>query len=128
MNLLLDTHALIWWTQDDPKLSRRAHSAIANAENTVYASAVSAMEISTKFRIGKLGDTAGLALRFEERIEAEDFRPLAISVTHGRLAGTLSNPHKDPFDRLLIAQALTDDLILVSNEVTFDAFGVKRLW
>ena len=128
MNLLLDTHALIWWTQDDPKLSRRAHRAIGNAENAVYASAVSAMEIVTKFRIGNLGDAAGLALRFEERIEAEDFRPLPISVTHGRLAGTLSNPHKDPFDRLLIAQALTDNLILVSNEVMFDTFGVKRLW
>ncbi len=86
------------------------------------------MEIATKNRLGKLPEADMLAADFEAEIEAEGFQGLPITLAHGRLAGSLSIPHKDPFDRLLIAQALTEGMTLVSNEQAFDAFGVTRLW
>lgn len=86
------------------------------------------MEIATKHRLGKLPEAAVLAASFELEIEALGFDPLPISLTHARLAGALAIPHKDPFDRLLIAQALVEEMTLVSKEVMFDSFGVSRLW
>ena len=128
MRLLLDTHALIWWLAGDEALSRRAREAIADETNGVAVSAASAMEVSTKFRIGKLPDAALLAQDFETIIAAQGFAELAITVRHARLAGALNIAHKDPFDRLLIAQALAEDMVLVSNEALFDTFAVQRLW
>ncbi len=86
------------------------------------------MEITTKFRLGKLPEVAALVDRYETIIDQFEFLPLPITVAHAHLAGSLAIPHKDPFDRFLIAQALADDLILVSNEAVFDGFGVRRLW
>ena len=86
------------------------------------------MEIATKFRIGKLPDAWRLATDFEDAILAEGFEPLPITLTHARLAGAMAIPHKDPFDRLLIAQSVTEGMSLVSNEAAFDEFGVTRLW
>jgi PIN domain nuclease of toxin-antitoxin system len=102
--------------------------AIDSEDNAVYVSAVSAMEIATKVRLGKLPGAALLARAFEAETEAVGFRPLEISLRHARLAGNLDIPHKDPFDRLLIAQAMIEDMVLVSNERGFDAYGVQRLW
>lgn len=128
MRLLLDTHALIWWLAGDDALSRRAHEAIADEGNAVAVSAASAMEVATKFRIGKLPHAALLAHDFEAVIAEQGFDELAISVHHARLAGEMNIAHKDPFDRLLIAQAQAEDMTLVSNEALFDGFAVKRLW
>ena len=128
MRLLLDTQALIWWTEGHVRLSETAQTAIASNANQIFVSAVSAMEIATKFRIGKLPGAGRLAEHFEQEIAAEGFQPLAIDVSHGRLAGGLVIPHKDPFDRLLIAQAMIEGMTLVSNEAVFDAFGAPRLW
>ena len=128
MRLLLDTHALIWWLAGDEALSRRAREAIADEANEIAVSAASAMEIATKFRIGKLPGAAVLALDFEAIIAEQGFGELPISVHHARLAGEMNIAHKDPFDRLLIAQAQTEDLVLVSNKALFDGFAVKRLW
>jgi PIN domain nuclease of toxin-antitoxin system len=128
LRLLLDTHALIWWLAGDETLSRRAREAIADEANTVAVSAASAMEVATKFRIGKLPGAALLAQDFETIIAEQGFAELAISVHHARLAGEMNIAHKDPFDRLLIAQAQADDMVLVSNEALFDGFAVKRLW
>lgn len=128
MRLLLDTHALIWWLAGDDALSRRAREAIADEGNAVAVSAASAMEVATKFRIGKLPDAALLAQDFEAVIAEQGFDELAISVHHARLAGEMNIAHKDPFDRLLIAQAQAEDMTLVSNEALFDGFAVKRLW
>jgi len=91
-------------------------------------SAASAMEVATKFRIGKLPDAALLARDFEAVIAEQGFDELAIGVHHARLAGEMKIPHKDPFDRLLIAQAQAEDMMLVSNETLFDGYAVKRLW
>jgi PIN domain nuclease of toxin-antitoxin system len=128
LKLLLDTHALIWWLLGDEALSRRAREAIADEANEVAISAASAMEVATKFRIGKLPEAALLAQDFEAIIADQGFAELPISVHHARLAGEMNIPHKDPFDRLLIAQALAEDMMLVSNEALFDSFAVKRLW
>ena len=128
MRLLLDTHALIWWLAGDEALSRRAREAIADEVNEIAVSAASAMEIATKFRIGKLPGAALLAQSFGEIIAEQGFGELPISVHHARLAGEMNIAHKDPFDRLLIAQAQVEDMVLVSNEAMFDGFAVKRLW
>jgi PIN domain nuclease of toxin-antitoxin system len=128
LRLLLHTHALIWWLAGDDALSRRAREAIANEDNPVAVSAASAMEVATKFRIGKLPNAALLAQNFEAIVAAQGFDSLAISVHHAKLAGEMNITHKDPFDRLLIAQAQAEDMMLVSNEVLFDDFAVKRLW
>lgn len=128
LRLLLDTHALIWWLAGDVALSRRAREAIADEVNEIAVSAASAMEIATKFRIGKLPGAALLAQSFGEIIAEQGFGELPISVHHAKLAGEMNIAHKDPFDRLLIAQAQAEDLVLVSNEALFDGFAVKRLW
>jgi PIN domain nuclease of toxin-antitoxin system len=128
MRLLLDTHALIWWLAGDDRLSRPARTAIADEANPVLVSAASAMEVATKFRIGKLPGAALLAREFEDVVADQGFEELAISVRHARLAGGMAIEHKDPFDRLLIAQALAEDLVLVSNEAIFDGSAVRRLW
>ena len=128
MRLLLDTHTLIWWLAGDEKLSLRARDAIADEANTVAVSAASAMEVATKHRIGKLPDGALLAQDFEAIVADQGFSELSISVRHARLAGEMRLAHKDPFDRLLIAQALAEDMVLISNETRFDDSAVKRLW
>ncbi len=128
MRLLLDTHALIWWLAGDASLSGAARAAISDGTNEISVSAASAIEVSTKFRIGKLPDAALLAQNFETIIAGQGFSELAISVRHARMAGELNIAHKDPFDRFLIAQAQSEDRVLVSNEVLFDDFAVKRLW
>jgi len=128
VRLLLDTHALIWWIGGDEKLGSEAQAAIADAKNEILISAVSAMEVTTKFRLGKLVEAERLAQDFEAIIEEQGFASLSISIRHATLAGGLQISHKDPFDRLLIAQAIVENLILVTNEAVFDDFGVSRLW
>lgn len=128
MRLLLDTHALIWWLAGDETLSRRAREVIGDEANSIAVSAASAMEVATKFRIGKLPGAALLAQDFEAIVADQSFAELAITVRHARLAGELNIAHKDPFDRLLIAQAQAEDMTLVSNEALFDGFAVKRIW
>ena len=128
MRLLLDTHALIWWLIADDALSARAREAIADEANGVAVSAASAMEIATKFRLGKLAQAELLARDFEAIIAAQGFEELAITVHHARLAGEMNIAHKDPFDRLLIAQSQAEGMVLVSNEALFDGFAVQRLW
>jgi PIN domain nuclease of toxin-antitoxin system len=129
VRLLLDTHAFLWWVFADPKLSRAARTAISDeAQNSVFVSAASAWEITTKYRIGKLSGARVVAEDVSGVITAEGFNPLAVSVLHAERAGGLAGDHRDPFDRMLIAQAISEDLSLVSNERVFEAYGVKRLW
>lgn len=128
MDLLLDTHALLWWLADDPSLSRRARAAIANTANTVLVSAASAWEIATKVRLGKLPTAADLAANFADQMESEGFATLPISSDHAIRAGLLPGHHRDPFDRMLIAQSQAEHLALVSNEEIFDGYGVRRVW
>jgi PIN domain nuclease of toxin-antitoxin system len=128
LRLLLDTHALIWWLIDLRRLSRSAEAAISDPDNEVLVSAVSAMEVTTKHRLGKLPHVGLLARGFEAQVAAEGFLGLPITLAHAQLAGSMTIQHKDPFDRLLMAQAIAENLTLVSNETPFDASGVARLW
>lgn len=128
MRLLLDTHALIWWLADDQALSRNAYEAIAKRANLVFVSAATAWEIATKHRIGKLPVLGWKIGELGRVLSREAFVDLPVSLTHGELAGSLAGDHRDPFDRMLMAQALTEELTLVSNERLFDGFGVSRLW
>ena len=128
LKLLFDTYALIWWLEGNEALSPRAREAIADESNSIAVSAASAMEVATKFRMGKLPGAALLAQEFEAILAEQGFSELAISVHHARLAGEMNIPHKDPFDRFLIAQAQAEGMVLVSNEALFDAFAVNRLW
>ncbi len=128
MRLLLDTHALLWWLAGDVKqLSRRARAAIADEDSVVFISAASAWEVATKQRIGKL-DAVILTGQMDAVILQQAFVALPISVEHAERAGALRGAHRDPFDRMLIAQAVAEQLVLVSNEAVFDSYGVQRLW
>jgi PIN domain nuclease of toxin-antitoxin system len=128
VRLLLDTHALIWWLAGDPSLSTGAKAAIVDPNNEVFVSAASAWEIATKYRIGKLPQAVSLAMDVSGVLAAQGFFELPISMQHGQMAGSLPGPHRDPFDRMLIAQARLADLVLVSNEAVFDRYGIRRLW
>jgi PIN domain nuclease of toxin-antitoxin system len=128
VRLLLDTHAFLWWLAGHPSLSKRARTEIDSSGSDVFVSAASAWEIATKYRLGKLPEADLVALDVTSTIESQQFTPLAVSVRHGQAAGALPGSHLDPFDRMLVAQAMLDDLTLVSNERAFDVYGVKRLW
>lgn len=128
VRLLLDTHAFLWWLADSARLSQPARRAIADDANEVAVSAASAWEIATKVRIGKLPGAEALAHDIAGHIARQGFEELPIRVVDAERAGRLPGPHRDPFDRTLIAQALTCDLPVVSVDTMFDRYGVVRLW
>ena len=128
MRLLLDTHAFLWWLAGDETLSVAAQTAIGDENNDVFVSAASSWEIATKHRLGKLPGVAAIVADLDATIADHNFIGLPISVLHGQAGGALPGPHRDPFDRMLIAQALVERLVLVSQEQIFDAYGVARLW
>jgi PIN domain nuclease of toxin-antitoxin system len=125
---LLDTHSLIWAAIDPARLGPKARQILAAADLDVFASAVSAMEIATKFRLGKLPEGEAHARDFAGEIGKDGYLPLSLTIEHAQRGGGLAIAHRDPFDRLLIAQALIEDLTLISNETLFDQTGVSRLW
>ncbi len=126
--LLLDTHALLWWWSNDRRLSSAALGAIADPAETVHVSAASAWEIVTKHRRGRLVVPPRVISRFHEEALAESFRHLSISYAHARQAGLYEVAHKDPFDRILAAQAEIESLTLVSLDQAFEEFPVATLW
>lgn len=119
MRLLLDTHALLWWSGNHPALSTAADQLLADGTHEVYVSAASAWEVTTKARLGKL-DAGPLGEDFAAEIQRQGFLPLPVTVEHAQRAGSLPGPHRDPFDRMPIAQAQAENLRLVSNEAAFD--------
>ena len=127
MRLLLDTNVLFWWVLTPDALTSVARGSI-DAADEVYVSAASAWEIATKHRLGRLPQVGPLLTELPEHIAGQGFATLDITVDHGLRAGTLSGTHRDPFDRMLAAQAQAERLSLVSNDVAFDAFGVVRVW
>ena len=128
MRVLLDTHALLWWLNDHAALSNPARKAIAREENEVLVSAASAWEIATKVRLGKLPTGADLARDFVAYLDRQRFGQLAVTVEHAVRAGLLEGKHRDPFDRMLLAQAQAENIPLVSNDPALDGYGVKRIW
>ena len=128
MRLLLDTHALLWWLTKSPLLPVSAQSLLRSRQNTLSVSAASAWEMATKVRLGKLDVAAEVVENFMFYLAREEFDVIPVTVEHGIRAGLLPGPHKDPFDRMLIAQALAENVPLVSNDRALDGYGVKRLW
>lgn len=128
MRVLLDTHALLWWLDGDARLPTKMREVIGDPKNEILVSAASAIEITTKFRIGKLPGAAAVAADVAQCVASQSFLPLAISLVHAERAGRLPGPHRDPFDRLLAAQCQSEDLPIVSADAVFDGYGVTRLW
>jgi PIN domain nuclease of toxin-antitoxin system len=128
MRVLLDTHTLLWWLDGDRRLSRRAKQTIADDANDVLVSAASAWEIATKVRIGKLPGAVDVASDIAGCLARQRFESLDITVRHAQRAGRLTGAHRDPFDRMLIAQAQIEDLPIVTNDDVFDDYDVTRLW
>lgn len=127
MRLLLDTNALLWWFQNDHALSAGARRAIASMENEVFVSSVVGWEISIKDNSRKL-QAAGLLDDFEGKLSAEGMIPMPILMDHAVRAGRLPLHHKDPFDRMLVAQAQSESLSIVSSDEIFESYGVRRVW
>ena len=128
MRLLLDTHAFLWWLDGDRKLPRRARELIGDESHDILVSAATAWEISTKARIGKLPGAIEVAADIARAVTSQGFLALPVSIPHAQAAGALPGPLRDPFDRMLIAQARLDNLELISNEAVFDTYRVRRGW
>lgn len=128
MRLLLDTHALIWWWKDDPILPIGARTAMADAGNDVFVSAAVAWEIATKVRKGQLSEIRERVPGFQDHVTKDGFHHLSITSEHGLRGGSLGGPHKDPFDRVIAAQALIENLTVVTCDREIAAFGCKVLW
>ena len=126
--LLLDTHTFLWWLAGDRKLSPGARKTIGDNSGPIFVSAASVWEISTKHRSGKLPGASAIAGDLVGAIESQGFVGMAMTIEHAQAAGALPGPHRDPFDRMLIAQAMLEDLVLISNERAFEGYGVRRLW
>lgn len=128
MRLLLDTHALLWWLGGDERLPAAARAAIGDSGSDIFVSAASAWEIATKHRLGKLPGVAAIVGDLEAVVAEQGFAALPVGIRHAQISGALPGPHRDPFDRMLVAQALAERLTLISNELIFDTYGVERLW
>lgn len=128
MRALLDTHAFLWWLDGSEKLSQAAKQTISDEANEILISAASAWEVATKWRLGRLSAAEAVARIIPETIADQGFGELPITVEDATRAGLLPGPHRDPFDRMLIAQALAHGLVLISIEDCFDSYGVTRLW
>jgi len=126
--LLLDTHALLWWLDGDSRMPPKVRRLIQVASNEIFVSAASVWEITTKARLGKLAGALDVASDVPACIAAQGFTGLPISVSHAQVAGNLPGPHRDPFDRMLIAQAQTDRCPVLSLDAVFDSYGVTRIW
>ena len=125
--MLLDTHALVWWLRDGPQMSASLREQLASDNQTVFVGPVSAFEITTKVRLGKFEEAVEIAGRFDELVDVERFERLSLTETHALLAGRLAGEHRDPFDRLLAAREICEDLILVTRDPAFTGFGVRTL-
>jgi PIN domain nuclease of toxin-antitoxin system len=128
MRVLLDTHTLLWWAAGDRRLSPRAARLLSAFSTEGLVSAASAWEICTKVRLGKLPGLDAFAQDLPARIQAMGFHELPVSLAHAQRAGLLPVSHKDPFDRMLIAQSLAENIPLVSSEQIFDSYGTRRVW
>ena len=123
MKLLLDTHAVLWWQTDDRRLPKPARSAIATAD-IVWVSAASGLEVAIKSALGRLRLTEPFAVT----TAADDFTELPVTLAHAARLGALPAHHTDPFDRLLVAQALVEGATLVTKDEALSAYGVTVLW
>lgn len=128
MKLLFDTHAFIWWDSEPEKLSHQVLKSCQDKENTLFLSVASAWEMQIKLQLGKLKLTLPLAQIIESQTQANGIQVLPIALPHVLALDQLPSHHKDPFDRLLIAQAIVEDAVLVSADPIFHKYTVKVVW
>jgi PIN domain nuclease of toxin-antitoxin system len=128
MRFLLDTHTLLWCFNGSRSLSPRARLLIEDGSNEILVSAASGWEIATKVRLGKLPTGEGLVQELDRYLAQLGCDALPISLDHAVRAGRLPGEHRDPFDRMLIAQAQTENLAILSNDRIFDEYHVERIW
>lgn len=128
MNVLLDTHAFLWFIAGDSSLSQFARSAIENLDNNRYLSMASLWEIAIKISVGKLELSEPFETLIPRQLADNSIELLGISFDHTALVSSLPFHHRDPFDRLLIAQSKVEQMTLVSIDPVFDSYSVNRLW
>ena len=128
MRILLDSHTLVWFLTGNPRCSAHAVESIEAFDAEPYISAASAWEIATKVRAGKWREAERIATDLDAVMREFGFRPLPVTIEHGRLAGFLPSAHRDPFDRMLAAQAIVEDMPLVTLDPAFRSFEVRVLW
>ncbi len=128
MALLLDTHAFLWWIEDSPRLSKRARAAIGRPDDTCFLSLASCWEMAIKISLGRLHLTQRLDRFVAEHMAANGLHPLSVQLPHAARVVDLPFHHRDPFDRLLAAQAIEEGLSIVSADPVFTRYGVKRIW
>ena len=128
MRFLLDTHTLLWCFNDSPSLTPQARNLIEDGRNEILVSAASAWEIATKVRLGKFPTGEELVSELDLYLAQLGFETLPISLDHAVRAGGLTGEHRDPFDRMLIAQAQIENLKIISNDRIFDDYRVPRIW
>lgn len=128
MRALLDTHVFLWWITDNSQLSPLAREIISNGENELFFSAASGWEIAIKAKLGKLRLPGDICSFIAEQLAINDFTALPVQVNHALHVYTLPDYHRDPFDRLLIAQAQTEDLFILTADPQFARYQVKVVW
>ncbi len=128
MNLLLDTHTLLWWAFDSPRLSRRARALLADQANTLFVSAASAWEISTKHRLGRLPEVAVLVQDMPGWFEKAGLVELPITIAHAQRAGSMGGAHRDPFDRMLAAQSIGEETPILGRDPLLRELGAALVW
>src|SRR5437868_12205710 len=128
MRVLFDSHAFVWFLAGDQRFSERARRVVAAEDTVACVSAVTAWEIANKVRLGKWPEAAALAGSFSDIIDEHGFEPISITVDQARVAGFLARAHRDPFDRMLAAQAQIEGMPLITADSAFQAFGTQVLW
>lgn len=128
MKYLLDTNALLWWLTDSEKLSKKARQVVSKPDHALYVSAATGWELATKVRIGKLEEARPLLQDLATRLAREYIDVLAIDMPAALLAGSMVHAHRDPFDRMIAAQATTEKMTVVSSDEVFDALVGRRVW
>jgi len=128
VKVLIDTHVILWAGLSPAQLSKRARTILADRSNEVLLSAASAWEIATKVRLGKLPGAERLEHEFISSVEEAGYTLLSITAAHALRAGRLAGDHRDPFDRMIAAQALAEDIPILSIDTKLDSFGIRRTW
>lgn len=128
MRYILDTHTALWWWSDATKLGSAARAILVTAESDIFVSAASAWEVATKYRSGKLPDIGDPAVNYRRFMQQSGFASLPVSEAHAMRGGLLESDHRDPFDRLIAAQAIAEQMVVITRDPRIGAFGCAVIW